>query len=230
MTGDTGPLRFAARDADGELILRRVQGRTGQWFLMPTDASGSILSFWSKPGSPQDEDAFHDDDGNVLVGVLLLHTGMTMTMSLDASLRPVAEVTAIVSQEVGTVSPNPGGWPLTEEELDRAEPPPDDLDVPRWRREATADVARDELGQQLTTRVRASDGGWADALMTADGRPLAFDVDLGVAAGGEPLGETERVTLMRALGGLVVMALADQGRPIHSVEGVSRLRAEARAD
>lgn len=124
------------------------------------------------------------------------------------------------------MSPNPGGWPLSEEELDRTQPPEDPPDWPEWQRQAMTDVARDDLGQPLTTRVRAADGGWADVLMTTAGEPLQIDIDLGLAAGGEPQGVQKRATLMRALGGLVLITLDAHGRPEHSASGVRHVKGE----
>jgi hypothetical protein len=214
----------AARDDCGELILRRVQGRTGQWFVMPLDPDGLPLTFWAPSDSRFSEDAFCDEEGNVLMGVVFMYYGLYRTTTpLDASLRPTISVVALVHNGE-TVSPNPGGWPLTEEELDREEPPPDPPNLPEWQREAMASVARDGLGQPLTTRIRAADGGWADILMTRSGEPLRFDLDLGMAAGHEPRGETKRMTLMRALGGLVAITLDEQGRPEHSPAGVCALQ------
>jgi hypothetical protein len=60
--------------------------------------------------------------------------------------------------------------------------------------------------------------------MTRAGEPLQFEVDIGEATTGEPRGARDRVTLMRALGGLVVVTLDREGRPERSAAGVRKLR------
>jgi hypothetical protein len=208
--------RPAARDEQGNPVFGRVQGRTGQWFRTPLDEDGLPVAGWAEEGPPEaPPEAFRDEDGRVLTGIVVMRHGLRMSMPLDASLRPVWPIAALTNQG-RTTSPNPGCWPLTEEEVERLEPPPEPPGLPDWQRAAVRDVARDDLGQLLTTRIRAADGGWADVLMTTSGEPLVFEIDLGIAAGGEPQGKEERVMLMRALGGLVVVTVDTVGRPRQS--------------
>jgi hypothetical protein len=220
-------LKNAAHDANGEPVFIRVQGRKGQWFVTPMDPHGGVLSFWGPPNTQFADDAFRDEQGNVLMGFVFLHNGSIMPTPLDASLRPVLELEVLVTKEGGTESPNPGGWPLTEEELDATKPPVDPPNLPDWQRQAMADVARDDLGQPLTTRVRAADGGWADVLMTNDGEPLRIEVDIGQVAGATPDGRLSPVSLMRGLGALVVVALDPHNRPVRSPESLREPDGEA---
>lgn len=206
-------LERAARDDKGHPVLERVQGRTGQWFATPVDTDGERIEFWAPPDEAV-EDAFRDEQGNVLMGVMVMYNRSLIPMALDASLRPVFAVEALVSHGRST-SANPGCWPLTEEEVDGVQPQ-ETPDLPEWHRMALEAVLRDDLGGPLTTRVRAADGGWADVVMVADGAPHAFKVDLGVARGSEPEGKTTPVTFMRRLGGLVPVVLDAEGRPVHS--------------
>lgn len=216
MSGVDDPLARAAKNDDGTTKFVRVQGRTGQWYLMPADPDGGPLTFWSPPNEEIDEEAFRDEHGNVLAGVVCFRNGSTHQMPLDASLRPVLSMVAIVNPDGLVESANPGGWPLTEDELDATEPPPDSTDLPDWQRDVVTNVARDGLWRYLTTRMRAADGGWADVLMSKGDQPLSVEADWGVMAGGPPNGQVGRFTFMLLLGGLVAVELDAEGRPVRS--------------
>jgi hypothetical protein len=150
------------------------------------------------------------------MSVALMHNGSVVGTPLDASLRPLVKIEALISANGVTESANPGGWPLTEEELDAPAPPADGPDLPQWQRQAMTDVARDDLGQPLTTRIAAADGGWADVLMTTAGDPLRFAVDLRDVISEAPDDGPTSVTLMRGRSGLTLAVVDAQGRPATS--------------
>jgi hypothetical protein len=95
------------------------------------------------------------------------HLRKVFISPFDPNLRPTISLVALVQGDL-VYSANPGGWPLIEQKLDGRLPVRDDSDLPRWRREAMARVARDGLGQPLTTRLRAGDGEWSNVLMAPD--------------------------------------------------------------
>lgn len=208
-------LEQAAKNPDGSLGYVRVQSPGGQWYVMPASPDGGPLTFWTSPNESTDESAFRDDAGHVLAGVVRFRNGSMTVSPLDASLRPLISVVSIVAGE-RVESANPGGWPLTDEELDAAEPPDITEGLPDWHRNAVKDVARDDLGQFLTTRVRAADGGWADVLMTTAGTPLCFEQDQSVMLGKPPSGDVKTFSMMRGLGGWVAVTLDDDGQPTRS--------------
>ena len=214
-----------AFDENGQLMTDRVQSREGHWFVVPIDADGFIVTFWAPPDTQFAEDAFRDDDGNVLMGVVVMHNGSMMLTPLDASLRPTIVLSAIVTGEQ-TTSANPGGWPLTPEELDREESPPLDNDsLPDWERNSIDGVARDGLGRLLTTRVKAADGQWADVVMIEDGTPKLFDLDLGLIETGSPSGHSSRAVSVLLPSGRVVVLVDEQGRPLFGTHSLlDRLR------
>lgn len=222
MTAVDDLMAMAARNADGTVRHVRVQGSSGQWFVMPASAGGGPVTSWAprSPG-PGDDAAFVDDHGNVLTSVVVMPRGLMTICPLDASLRPTITVSALVREDL-VFSPNPGGWPLTEDELDNPRPPDDMSGLPAWQRDAMRTVARDPLGQWLTTRVRAGDGGWADVLMTEAGQPISIEIDLGVIAGGPAQGTASRIMLMPGLGGLVAVTVGVDGRPVRSGASLDR--------
>jgi hypothetical protein len=209
--------RAGAYLPNGQLRLDRVQGSTGQWFLSPVDADGMAVTFWGRPEPVFiSEDCFRDEDGNVLMRIVFMHDGSSTTSPVDASLRPTISVSALVTREGGTTSANPGGWPLTTEELDRIdrnEKPELPDDIPEWERRSLEGVARDDLGRLLTTRVKAADGQWVDVLMMENGEPQRFELDFGLIESREPSGQISTVTTARVAKGRVIVTLDEQGRP-----------------
>jgi hypothetical protein len=209
--------RAGAYDSDGQPRLDRVQGSKGQWFLIVVDKDGLPITFWGQ-ADPRldDENSFRDEAGNVLKAVVILHEGSLVVTSVDASLRPTIEISAFVTKDGRTTSANPGGWPLTTEELDRidrAEAPEIPGNLAEWQRRSLVGVARDPLGRLLTTRLRAADGQWADVVMMDNGEPQRFEVDFGDVQSGKPSGEVRAVTTARSARGWILVELNEQGLP-----------------
>lgn len=206
-----------AFDSNGQIRVERVQGTTGQWFQVAVDADGTPVTFWGAPDARfADEKSFRDGRGNVLMSIAVMYDGNTLVTPVDASLRPTISVASLVTSD-GARSANPGGWPLTREELeqiDRGEPPAMSRDVPEWVRRLLEGVATDELGRPLTTRVKATDGLWTDVLMMENGEPQRLEVDFEMMESGKPGGHLKAATTVRVGKTLVVVELDAEGCPI----------------
>jgi hypothetical protein len=213
---------LGAVDEQGHLRTDRFEGATGQWFEMAVDPDGLPAAFWTAPDAEDPrvtDDAFRDEQGMVLTGLILLPGGRELLTPLDASLRPLVQVSMVLTGGK-TISANPGGWPLTEEELDREQPPPPPDDWPRWRKQAYEKAAKDRLGRPFSTRVQAADGGWADALMDPNGQVVSIGVEpseLGQV--GENL---TSATVIRGPAGRVVLVRLEDGRPALSRQALDQ--------
>jgi hypothetical protein len=207
-----------AYDSNGQIRVERVQGSTGQWFLAAVDADGEPVMFWGPPDARfVDDKAFRDEAGNVLMSIVVLYNGGTFVTSVDASLRPTISIASLIGPDGSATSANPGGWPLTPEELDRidrGEPPETPREVSDWERRLLAGVARDELGRPLTTRVKAADGQWADVLMMESGASQRLEIDFGMLTSGTPDGRLRAATTVRAGKRLIVAELDQDGHPV----------------
>jgi hypothetical protein len=211
-----------ALDEEGNLRTDRFEGAKGQWFLMPVDRDGLPATFWTEPdeNDPRfSKDAFRDEQGRVLTGIVLLPAGLQSLTPLDASLRPLLQLSMVMTRGK-TISANPGGWPLTEEELDREELPPPPDHWPRWQTEAYEKSAKDRLGRPFSTRLRAADGGWADALMDPNGRVVTVEVEPSEL--GEQGGKPVSMAVIRGPAGSAVPVPFQDGRPTRSREGLER--------
>jgi len=217
--------RAGAYESDGQPRLDRFQGSNGQWFLMPVGEDGLPVTFWGHPDPRIDDGkSLRDEFGNALMGVVVMHDGSMHTTALDASLRPTITISAYISRDGRTTSANPGGWPLTAEELDRIdrdETPEIPRSLPGWQRRSLTGVARDPLGRLLTIRMKAADGQWTDVLMMENGEPQRFQADFGEIQSGTPNGQVKAVTTARAAKGFVIVELNELGIPTWGTQSVN---------
>ncbi|MDQ4144163.1 MAG: YbjN domain-containing protein [Actinomycetota bacterium] len=89
---------------------------------------------------------------------------------------------------------------------------------------ALSRAARDERGGIVTTVVEAGDGEPAEVALDRDGQILQVVTDMGQYHEG---GGTETLAFMKALGGLVAVALDEHSRPVHGPQYVDELSREA---